>query len=91
MTKAELVNLFKEAAQISKAEAEEYLERLGDIIAAELLGGGEVSLPRVGKLKVNKLAARKARNPKTGETIDVPAKKKAVLVMTKDLKEALKG
>ena len=90
MTKAELVKAFKEATQVTATEAEEYINRLGDIMAAELLGGGEVSLPAIGKLKVQDTAARKGRNPRTGETINIPAGKKLKLSMSKEFKDFLK-
>ena len=60
------------------------------VMAAELLGGGEISLPGVGKLKVKKTAARKGRNPRTGKSIDIPAGSKVVFTPCKELKEAMK-
>lgn len=52
--------------------------------------GGELSLPGVGKLKVKQAAARPGRNPKTGETLTIPAHKKVVFTACKELKEAMK-
>jgi DNA-binding protein HU-beta len=90
MTKTELISAYKEATGLSVRQAEEYLGRLGDIMAAELLGGGEVPLPGIGKLAIKATAARKGRNPKTGAEIDIPAGKKAILRVGKEMKEALK-
>lgn len=92
MKKAEFVKLFKEATHdhLTGVQAEEYLNRLGDIMAAELIGGGEVPLPGVGKLVVKPTASRKGRNPKTGETIDVPASRKVVVSLGKGFKESFK-
>ena len=73
MTKAELVKLYAEATQLPVGDAGECLERLGDIVAAELLGGGSVPLPGVGKLVIKARAARTGRNPRTGEPVDIPA------------------
>lgn len=67
------------------------LAALGEVMAAELLGGGEIPLPGVGKLKVKETAARKGRNPKTGESIDIPAGSKVVFTACKELKEAMKS
>ena len=61
-----------------------------EVAAAELLGGGEVSLPGLGKIKMRETAAREGRNPRTGESLHIPAGKKVVFVPGKDLKEALK-
>lgn len=66
------------------------LDSLCEVAAAELLGGGEVPLPGIGKLKVKTTAARKGRNPRTGESLDIPAGKKVLFVACKELKEALK-
>lgn len=65
-------------------------DSLCDVMAAELLGGGEVPLPGIGKLKAKKTAARKGRNPRTGESVDIPAGKRVRFVACKELKEALK-
>ena len=89
MTKLEVIKLWQEATGITQKQAAEYLERLGDIIAAELLGGGEVPLPRVGKITVVARAARKGRNPRTGEVIDIPASKGLKITTAKDLRESL--
>lgn len=89
MTKAELIKAWQEATQLNGVDAKEYLERLGDIMAAELLGGGEVPLPAIGKLTVKQTAARKGRNPRSGEAIDIPARKKVLLKIGKELKESL--
>lgn len=89
MKKAELIDAFKEATGLTRAQAGEYLDRLGDIMAAELLGGGEVPLPRVGKLYVKTTAARSGRNPRTGAAISIAAGKKVALFVGKELKDSL--
>ena len=60
------------------------------VAAAELLGGGEIPLPGLGKLKSKDIAARHGRNPRTGETLDIPAHKAVTFTACKDLKEAMK-
>lgn len=94
MTKAELLKNWHESALTdtrSIAHTDVLLDSLCNVIAAELLGGGEIPLPGVGKLKVKATPARAGRNPKTGEAIDIPAGRKVVFVSGKELKEALKG
>lgn len=66
------------------------LHSLCDVAVAELLGGGEVSFPGLGKFKVKETAERLARNPNTGEPIYIQAGKKVVFVPAKELKTALK-
>ena len=97
MTKRELVIAAFEAMRddypaltTTLGTVEKTLEVLCGVAAAELLGGGEVPLPGIGKLKAKTTAARKGRNPRTGESVDIPAGKKVRFVACKDLKEALK-
>ena len=89
MTKAELIKMYAEATQQPIGQAKECLERLGDIMAAELLGGGEVPLPSVGKLVIKQRAARQGRNPRTGDEITIPAKKALAVKAAKDFEESL--
>lgn len=66
------------------------LEVLCKIVIPQVLAAGdEVPLPGIGKLKVKNIPARTGRNPKTGETINIPAKVKAVLVMSKAFQDVL--
>lgn len=94
MTKAELINqLYKEHAGELPAKyiVENTYNALCSVMAAELLGGGEVSLNGLGKLKAKKTEARKGRNPRTGVEITIPAGMRVAFVPCKEMKEALKG
>lgn len=72
------------------ADMDAALDSLCEVAVSELLGGGEVPLPGLGKLKSRDVAARKGRNPRTGETLDIPAHKAVMFAACKDLKEAMK-
>lgn len=76
---------------LSRADMESAFAAICEVAAAELLGGGEVSLPGLGKLKVKETNARTGRNPKTGEMIDIPAGRKVVFTPGKEFKEAFKN
>lgn len=94
MTKAELINqLYKEHAGELPAKyiVENTYNALCSVMAAELLGGGEVPLSGIGKLKAKKTEARKGRNPRTGVEITIPAGMRVAFVPCKEMKEALKG
>ena len=96
MTKRELIIATQKALEegdcsVSQVTVEKMLDTLGDVIAAELLGGGEITLPGLGKLKIRKTAARAGRNPRTGEPLEIPAGKKLIFIARKELKEALNG
>lgn len=74
---------------LSRADMESALAAFCDVAAAELIGGGEIPLPGLGKLKVKGTSARTGRNPRTGETIEIPASRKVVFTPGKEFKEAL--
>lgn len=76
---------------LSRADMESALAAFCDVAAAELIGGGEIPLPGLGKLKVKGTSARTGRNPRTGETIEIPASRKVVFTPGKEFKEALHG
>jgi DNA-binding protein HU-beta len=86
MTKKELIEKLKSASwDLIKDEVEKLLNDLARIVAAELVASGEITLPGIGKLHVDEVAARKGRNPQTGEAIDIPAKKRVKFKATKEL------
>lgn len=96
MTKQELVKTVAQTLQekhpdrdVSAVMVEVVLEALGDVAAAELLGGGEIPLPGLGKLKCREVAARRGRNPRTGETLTIPAHKTVAFAACRALKEAM--
>lgn len=74
---------------VNLTDVEKTLEALCDVAAAELIGGGEVSLPGLGKLKAARTAERTGHNPRTGEPVTIPARNKVRFVAGKDFKAAL--
>ena len=92
MTKAELIAnvCVKMGHETSNALAGRAVQAVLDAIAEALKDGHEVPLTGIGKFKVKTRAARKGRNPKTGEEIAIPAKKALVFSVAKDMREALK-
>lgn len=89
MNKAELVADVAERMGEPKMKAEEAVNAVFDAITAALKSGNEVRLPAFGVFVVSDSAARKARNPQTGEEVLVPAGKRARFRPGKALKEAL--
>lgn len=65
------------------------LDALGEEGRSILSAGGEMPLPGLGSIKVKSRAARKGRNPRTGEPVAVPAKRTVKLAPGKALREAL--
>ena len=76
---------------LNRTDMESALAAFCDVAAAELIGGGEIPLPGLGKLKVKGTSARTGRNPRTGEAIEIPASRKVVFTPGKEFKEALHG
>lgn len=98
MTKKEMTDAIMEsmagrehARAASRLEIESVLEAFSGVAAAELLGGGEITLQGIGKLKTVPTKARKGRNPKTGEPLEIPAGRKVVFAPFRDFREAMKG
>lgn len=89
MNQAELIKALSTEASLTQKEAEGILKKLGDVVAAELVDGGEVTLPGIGKLSVKKRAARTGRNPKTGEELKIKAKTVPHFSAAKALKDAV--
>ena len=75
--------------EITKKELEGYIYDVFTAIEQALLDGYDVPLGNIGKLKQVERAARKGRKPKTGEEIDIPAKKSIKLGLSKPFKEEL--
>ncbi len=75
MTKQELIEKMAKDADISKAAAQKALDSLIDGIKKTLKKGNKVTLVGFGTFSVSKRAARKGRNPQTGEAIKIKASK----------------
>ncbi len=77
MTKAELIDKIAAKAKISKKAANVALNTFVDSVTSALKKGDRVSLVGFGTFSVAKRKARIARNPRTGEKINVPARRAA--------------
>ncbi len=74
MNKAGLVNYVANALEISKKDAKEVVTATMDGITEGLVTEGKVSLVGFGTFSAIKREARTARNPQTGEAVEVPEK-----------------
>lgn len=75
MTKADIVSLVFEKIGLPKQEAEEMVELILDTIKQTLKEGETVKLSGFGNFIVRKKNARKGRNPKTGQEIEITSRK----------------
>jgi DNA-binding protein HU-beta len=90
MTKADLVEAIAEQADLKKADAERALAAFVDTVAKALSRGQSLQITGFGTFEPRKRAARKARNPQTGEEIDVPATTVPAFRAGKSLKDVVK-
>lgn len=89
MNRKQLVDAVADKSGLTKKDAESFLNSFIDAVTEELKDGGSVSLVGFGTFKAADRAAREARNPRTGETIQVPARRVPAFKAGKELKEAL--
>lgn len=90
MTKQELVNYIAENSGLTKKDAESALNNVFDGVKSALKKGDSVTLVGFGTFGVSKRNARQGRNPRTGETIKIAARKVPVFKAGKALKDVVK-
>ncbi|TAL23047.1 MAG: HU family DNA-binding protein [Nitrospirae bacterium] len=90
MTKAELTDKIASGAGLSKADASKALDSTLNAIKASLKKGQKVTLVGFGTFSVSKRKARKGRNPRTGQAINIPAGKSPKFTSGKAFKDAIK-
>lgn len=89
MTKSELIDALSQEAGSTKKQAGEFLDALEKVVGKELSSGGELTLPGIGKLSVAQKPERKGRNPATGESITIAARKAVQFKALKVLKDRI--
>jgi len=89
MNKGQLVEKIAESADITKASASRALDSLITEITFQLKEGNDVALIGFGTFKVSVRAARKGRNPQTGEEIQIAASNAPGFKAGKALKDAV--
>ena len=87
MNKTELIAAVAEKAEISKKDAEKAVKAFTDVVSEELVNGGKIQLVGFGTFEVTERAARDGINPRTKETIHIPASKAPKFKAMKSLKE----
>jgi len=90
MSKAYLIDELVKGLNTSKAQAGKMVDVVLDGITKSLKKGKSISLIGFGTFTVRKRAARAGRNPQTGKTIQIKARKVAVFKAGKALKNAVK-
>ncbi len=89
MTRTDFEAIIRETTGCTRKKAAEAVTNLAKALTDEVAAGKSATIIGVGTVKAVNKAARKSRNPKTGETITVPAKKVVVFKAGKAFKEKL--
>lgn len=89
MNKSELVEAIAKQADVTKVQAEAVLNATVASVTKALKKGDKVQLVGFGTFEVRKRAARTGRNPKTGATIKIAARKTPAFSAGKSLKDAV--
>jgi DNA-binding protein HU-beta len=89
MNKSELVDAIAHEAKLTKVDAEKALDAFVNQTTKALKGGHRVALVGFGSFSVAKRAARAGRNPQTGKTIKIAAKKVAKFKAGAELKKVV--
>ena len=88
MNKDDLITKVKDSVGLSKADATKAVDSVFSNISESLKGGTEVRLVGFGTFLVTNRAATTGRNPRTGESIQIPAKKVPKFRAGKALKDS---
>ena len=89
MTKADLVDKIFEKIGLSKKEAQEIIEILFDTMKQTFVEGESVKISGFGTFNVRNKVARRGRNPKTGEELEISPRKVITFRASNQLKDVL--
>lgn len=91
MTKTQLIAAVAEEVGADKAAASKALEAVCNVVVKEVVAGGAVTLPGIGKVYCRERPERMVRNPATGETFQKEADKVVKVTIAKSLKDQVNG
>ena len=89
MTKADLIEEVSNAINVTRKDSEAVIETIFESIIDSLCNGDKVEIRGFGSFRIRQRESRTGRNPKTGEKVEVPARKIPYFKPSKDLKDNL--
>lgn len=89
MNRNQIISAISDELSISQKDVTAVLDAQDRLIGKALNENGEVTLGKSGKIVVKESAARTGRNPQTGKSIEIPAKRSAKFKPSKDLLGAI--
>jgi nucleoid DNA-binding protein len=90
VTKKEIVKTISEEIGLTQLKTKEIVQKTFDAIVDTLVEEGRIELRNFGVFEVKKRAARKARNPRTGQRVDVPEKFVVTFKPGKEMEEKVR-
>src|SRR6202030_3707178 len=87
MTKADLIDEVSGLVELTRKDSEVVVETIFDSIVRSLRAGDKIEMRGFGSFRTGQRKPRVGRNPKTGDRVDVPAKKIPFFKPSKELKD----
>ena len=87
MTKADLIEEVSRVVEMTRKESEIIVETIFDSIVKSLRSGDKIEIRGFGSFRTRQRQARIGRNPKSGERVDVPAKRIPFFKPSKELRD----
>ena len=87
MTKADLIDEVSRLAELTRKDSEVIVETIFDSVVRSLRAGDKIEIRGFGSFRTRQRNPRIGRNPKTGERVEVPAKKIPFFKPSKELKD----
>jgi len=89
MTKADLVEEVSRVTELTRKDSEVIVDTLFESVIQALKAGDKLEVRGFGSFRVRQRNARVGRNPKTGEKVEVPAKRVPYFKPSKELKDLI--
>src|SRR5271169_3955120 len=90
VTKKEIVKQISDRIGLTQLKTKEIVQQTFDAIVDTLIEAGRIELRNFGVFEVKQRKARKARNPRTGDKVDVPPKNVVTFKPVKELEERVR-
>lgn len=87
MTKADLIEEVSRVVEMTRKESEVIVETIFDSIVKSLKGGDKIEIRGFGSFRTRQRQARIGRNPKSGDRVEVPAKRIPFFKPSKELRD----
>jgi integration host factor subunit beta len=87
MTKADLIEEVSRVVELTRKESEVIVEAIFDSVVRSLRSGDKIEIRGFGSFRTRERQARIGRNPKTGDRVEVPAKRIPYFKPSKELKD----